>query len=505
VHEPALYLLAVVFVLAIATFVRVRGIDEESLWYDEIWHLTLSSGHGSSFRDVPLNQFVNQLPDVVHIEHAAPWYLIPRRMDQVLHPPLFHLVLRGWREIAGDSVTALRGLSTGFSVLAVLLTLIVTRTNANRAAALLAGAIVAFSATQVMQAQDGRSYTMLAALGLATLLMLVRLAARGKDRIATAGVAIGCLAMMFTHYFAAGACLGVGAIVLWKLRRRARWETLAALLAAAGLWAILWLPTLREQLAHVRETADVFLVDPGGGEGHVSRTLMRLAALPLNLLADDPNAAAAPPPRMMIGLCIWAPAIASAVLRPAARVPLVFALFTIAPVVALDLARGTLHLSYVRYVMLSAAPLWIAIAMLAVGNRSMLAIVPAALFVLSAAMMHTAYDQGRANFRPLCREVEKAVGKSDVPLVIWSNTPRGRDGQSLYLYLRYYTRVFPRTTAIFNRPIDRESLQPIDQHEIVIAGTRSIGGDGDAIDVVEGKTVQPFGVVARTRTRAPPR
>lgn len=500
-------LIALAGVAALAAVIRFSGINRECLWYDEIWHVTLSSGHGSSFRDIPLNTLVDSQTDVVHLDHARPALEIPRRMDQVLHPPLYHLVLRAWREIAGDRPEMIRPLSAALSVIVVVLTGVVARRACGDGrAALLAAVITALSATQLMQAQDGRGYTLLAAVGLATLLAMLGLVSRGRSMVLSIAVAIGCLAMMFTHYFAAGACAGIGLITATKLRGRARWETLGALAVAGAAWAMLWLPTLRDQLAHVAETADVFL-DDSATPGAALRTLGRLALLPTNLLADMPEGVT--PLRGIIGILLWLAMLAAAVVRPSARLPLLFAVGAVAPVLLLDLVRSTQHLYYTRYTLLAAPAMWIGVAMLATPppNRARptpWGLVPLVIALLAGLTLPIGYEQNRADFRPMSAAIAGAASPETV-LVICSGNPRGRDAQSAYLYTACYTRVFPRSLVIANRPIAGDLLSQLVGRDLLLAapGERMFSVLGDGVELLETRSVEPFGAVARARVRAP--
>src|SRR5439155_6214178 len=277
-----------------------------------------------------------------------------------LQPPLYHLLLRFWRDILGDGPGRLRAFSAVMSLAAVALTFEAGRRSAGAGPGLWAAAMMAASLSQVDQAHDARGYTLLLVVSLATAIALLSLQRENLDSRGIAWraglVGTGVLAMMFTHYFAAGACVALGAYAAIFLRGRARWMTLAAMAVAAVIWCALWLPSLRDQLAAVKETADVFLADPG--PGHVGRTLRRLAAMPMTLLADTDPAEQASPPRVFLGLMLLAIA-AAAVFRHRRATALwtLWLIGTIGLVAALDLARQTLHLTFARYVLLASPAL----------------------------------------------------------------------------------------------------------------------------------------------------
>src|SRR5215467_12005963 len=90
-------------ILIVAAALRMIGLTRECLWFDEIWHVELSNGRNSAaFVEIPTDQFIPSQPNYVRLENARPWYAIPAHMDYVLHPPLYHLLLRPWRALVGD-------------------------------------------------------------------------------------------------------------------------------------------------------------------------------------------------------------------------------------------------------------------------------------------------------------------------------------------------------------------------------------------------------------------
>src|SRR5439155_18880793 len=263
-----------------------------------------------------------------------------------------------------------------------------------------------------------------------------------------AAVGLGATALMFTHYFAAGACLAIGAFAVLCLRGKARWLTLGSLVIAGMFFAILWWPTLRRQLDCVPQTADIFLSDDR--PGHVLRTLARLAAMPMTLLADARDQTS--PPRIVLGL-----ALLSAVVAAVARHRREAALWVmwlggvLGAVAALDLARQTLHLTFVRYVLLASPALCILLALPA--RRRWGSLIPALAIALELIALSGGTAQHTPDLRPMLRYLSEHARPGDV-LVLPSRHPLGRDGQVLYLYIAYYTDLLPTGIIVPTHPLD---------------------------------------------------
>lgn len=452
-------------IVLLSAIPRFAQITRDCLWFDEIWHITLSSGRGSAQLRIPTDTLVAPLPDYVRIDSASGWTQIPRNMDLVLHLPAYHLLLRGWREMLGDSPLAVRGLSAILSVLAVLVAFDVGRLVMNTVGGgLWAAALLAASPGQIEQAQEARGYTLLLLLGLIATSALLR-AARDPRSIAwPVLVAVTLMVMMFTHYFAAGYCAGVLASV-WLIRgNRARAIVLAGFGVLATVWLMTWWPTLREQSRAVAETADPWLTD--AGPGFVGREVLRLAALPARALLNAPVGVVS----AAIGIGLWAMIIyASSRCMRSWAVVLPFA-GTVGLLVGLDLLRSTRHTEFLRYALVASPAVVIGLvaatrALLGSGRRLYFAR-GLVLTGLVIALPWWGYARQNQDFRPLCAYLAQQV-KPDEPIVLLSPNPLGRDGQTLYLYLAYYTDLFPRPAAVATRVIDGNLAQSLRQNRRV--------------------------------------
>jgi mannosyltransferase len=181
-------------IAAIAVALRLPYLESRSLWFDEA-----SSWRTASF---PPAEMMRSLRLNVHL-------------------PLYYLLLKGWMEVFGESVPALREFSIACGTLTVILMGLFGRElyGASGAAAgdattsdergwgarafgLATASLVAVSPYQVLASIEARMYalgTALAALG--GWLLLRALRGRG-GHWAWAGYGLACVALLYTHHYA---------------------------------------------------------------------------------------------------------------------------------------------------------------------------------------------------------------------------------------------------------------------------------------------------------------
>jgi uncharacterized membrane protein len=165
-----------VFLLALA--LRLYGIGNQSLWYDEGLTVALA-----------------QRPPVQIARDAA----------ADVHPPLYYWALHLWIKLFGTSVSAVRSLSALCMAFAAALTFVLARRWFGVPAAVIAGLAAALSPLGVHYGQETRMYAL--ATLLATLMWyaldrgLER--AEGRQRAWLVIYTMAALAALFTHYFMA--------------------------------------------------------------------------------------------------------------------------------------------------------------------------------------------------------------------------------------------------------------------------------------------------------------
>jgi hypothetical protein len=163
-HHTAL--LAATIALLLAALLRIYHLNHQSLWFDEAfaWNIVIQ-------------------PDMYP------------RIAADTHPPLYYLLLRVWIALAGDSVIALRYLSTLISLLTVALVyrialdvLRLARWGIGPAwfAAAVAAVLMALTDADIDLAQEARNYTLYTMLACLSMWAYVRWIAAGeKSQVAS--------------------------------------------------------------------------------------------------------------------------------------------------------------------------------------------------------------------------------------------------------------------------------------------------------------------------------
>jgi len=178
------------------------------------------------------------------------------------HPPLYHLLLRGWMSCLGDSEIALRFPSLLAHTLLAPLAYAIGRRWQTARTGLWGAALVAVSPFLLWQAQDARMYALLAAWSLACLWYALRVLAirvGDPDRPGVyAGYVLTAAGALLTHYYGALFVAGVnvgffaGQLSICRSGHKIRRWLLLQVLAVAPLAAWL-LYAGRGLLAHEKD------------------------------------------------------------------------------------------------------------------------------------------------------------------------------------------------------------------------------------------------------------
>ena len=302
-----LHLAALLAILLLALVVRFHDITRHSIWLDEFLAILHSAGQGDAFFSLAHGARTGGAegslatsgartppPDLVGRHHRAPYPQIWRGMLGDVHPPLYQLLLRVWRDLLnplfGDGDAMIRTLGVLLGVAGVALLWDVVRLLHGPGPALWAALIMALAMPQIQFAQDARPYTLLALLALGAINSVVRLERFGPSLPRAIALGLCTLGTALTHYYGVPPLIALGCYAALRLRGRARIQAGAALLGGAIAFLILWGPTL---LVHVRggDVHSAYLVD--AAPGHLGRTLVRLAVLPARSL-NEPSSAATP-------------------------------------------------------------------------------------------------------------------------------------------------------------------------------------------------------------------
>lgn len=197
-RNTILPVLAVIFLLA--AFLRIHRLDNQSFWNDE----------GNSAR----------------LSERSPRLIIEGTASDV-HPPLYYLMLRGWRELAGDTEFGLRSLSTFFGIGIVALTFAFGRQLLGKSripAAVIGTFLAAINPALIYYSQEARMYELLTYLALLSTVLLLRFIRKEQSEpiIAIAYVVVA-TAGLYTHYFFPVVLFTQLVVILgWFLGRRRR-------------------------------------------------------------------------------------------------------------------------------------------------------------------------------------------------------------------------------------------------------------------------------------------
>jgi hypothetical protein len=134
------------FILLLSTAVRFHNLGAQSLWNDE----------GISFV-----QSTRTLPDI--ISNSA----------RDIHPPLYYVLLAGWRVLVGESEFALRALSALFSLITVAFAYALGKRLYGYIAGIAAALFVALNTFSIYYAQELRMYSLLTLIAAASMWVFV--------------------------------------------------------------------------------------------------------------------------------------------------------------------------------------------------------------------------------------------------------------------------------------------------------------------------------------------
>lgn len=247
--------LSVVAILWLATSLRFYRLDAQSFWNDE--------GNSARLSERSLS-------------------LIVEGTASDVHPPLYYLLLRGWREMVGESEFGLRSFSAfaGVALAAAVYALGRTMFRRERLPAWAAVLVASLHPALVYYSQEARMYELLALLAVLSTLILLRLLPRlagrwrRSDLVFAGAYALSVTAGLYTHYFfPAVLAVHAAVLLLWlawpgraagdnaRLLTAARW---VAVTAVAALLYLPWVPIFVRQVggrAGDSVALDSFLAD----------------------------------------------------------------------------------------------------------------------------------------------------------------------------------------------------------------------------------------------------
>jgi uncharacterized membrane protein len=480
-HQRA-HLLLLALIVLLAAVLRFFSLSSLGFWTDEFCTLSCSHGWGLQFDRPPLNQIAPALPPVTKLSAAQPFsQIVPAMVRDEAHPPLYFLLLRLWEDCSGDSEVAVRSLNVAFSLIAIVLLFFTARDSVGATAALWACLLMAVAEPQIQFSQEARNYMPVEAFSLVAIWAVQQLKRKPQKKYAILfGGAL--VAMMLTHYFAAGVALALGIYVLSSLRKTALKLGVTASVGAALVFSILWGPSLYRQLPHFQSNYS-WLAD--AGPGHPHRVLLTILNLPWRLITELPST-----PTLLIAAKIVAAAfyfflVIAFIRRPALRVWVVWVTCAIGIVVSVDLIRSTAQLGLLRYTLFATPAMYVLVAA-AVERGRWRWVLPAAATLLALFSLPSAcVPRWKTDFRTPVQIVAKRMLPGDA-LVISGPDPIA-DGV-MFAAFQHYLPTMSTMTAVLTKAPDRATLAQLQQRSRVWL----VRLPASSVDAIPGYEMRPI-------------
>jgi hypothetical protein len=187
---------------ALAGFaLRMFRLDSQSIWYDEVFGLSVSRMPFAPMRKALIQDLV--------------------------HPPLHYYALHEWFQMFGFGVFQGRLLSALFGTLAVLMIYVFADYLFDRRAALLSAVLLAFSQLAIMYSQEARPYAQFSLLYLGCTYLFLRAVREKRLGIWLGFLCVSCL-LIYTHYYG---FLAIASLFVFGFVRRKEYS-----LSPAWLW-----------------------------------------------------------------------------------------------------------------------------------------------------------------------------------------------------------------------------------------------------------------------------
>jgi hypothetical protein len=480
-----------VAILLIAAGIRLHDLTGRACNLDESWAIEIATGRGSLHQHLPSNRLL-PAPGFFSLNDAPPVWRIWSNM-QVTHPPLYSIALRCWEMLLGDSDENDRLLSVIASLVAIGLLFDTVRLQGGLVPAGWAAMLMAVSVPQLEHARLARSYAMLTALALLIANAAVRIDLGISLRRNGTILFLATLTTLLTHYFCAGALIGLGAWAL-LLSRPARNRIILTLLLAGLSFAIIWGPFLWQQRAmfSTEDPSTLFLTSHQ--PHHLQTTLIRLGIAPLSMLFPIGPLMLIP----AIGFGLVLPLLPIRILRnrPALVMWCCWLLGSLLLIAGMDLARRTDHLYFIRYILLAGPAVYALVPLLACGYRSWLChVVCAGLTVMCLFNLPGAYAPVPGDPRQLVRDLIARPGAADL-LIVAAEPGRVLDAEDELLCVSRYLQPLPCRVMILTHPPDRELLEEARRARLVFLLTER-GPEPDFPDakVLSGRSYPQLGNV----------
>ncbi|MBI4340997.1 MAG: glycosyltransferase family 39 protein [Candidatus Omnitrophica bacterium] len=354
-------------IIGLAAGLRFNGLTRHDLTVDELFSLECSTGRGLAHGRLPSSAVIDPAPELMSLAGAPPWPAVWRATaSEITHPPLYFLLLRGWRSLWGEGALAARSFSLIASLAAVLLAMGLARLQFGRGAGVLAGLLMAVAPPQITYAQEVRNYALVMALALGAALALVRIERDGITRARLMALGLCVFAGLLTHYSMLLTAAALLAYVVLGIRNERRGPLLLSVGLAVVAFLLVWGPWVGLQQPLAQEQ---WLRWDAPAQRAVTWTYA--FSLPVRWFVELPDPVNPPiflggmslSHAAMLGVACWGLILLGS--WRYRRAVLLWSCWLLLPVVVLtawDLSRSTLLLRWIRYTLLASLGVYVLVA-----------------------------------------------------------------------------------------------------------------------------------------------
>jgi Dolichyl-phosphate-mannose-protein mannosyltransferase len=453
--SSAFQIIGLIAILAVGLALRLHRLGRESLWFDEQMFVLSSSGHLDDWLGIPVNRVIDP-PDLFSVSKAGSWSAVWNAND--IHPPLYPLALRLWREMVGDSDAEVRGLSVLASMITIVLMFDLGKTLAGIPAGFWAAGIAALAQPQIFYAQETRDYAMLSAVSLGTCCAAARLVVYGAAWPRTIAMGLCLAGMLLTHFFATGPAAVLIAWAIWQSQGKARGRVVIASIAGVAFFLVISATRVLPEAFANRHAADWLVERDSTGE-HLWKSLYRAALLPSRFLAEplltSSSLAAFGAIAFVLTIIL---ARRGGKSRPAMLWSGLWLWAGVGQVFVLDQWEHTCGLDYIRYTLIAAPAVYLLLSSLpdrAGIMRFLRHLIPAAAVVQCLVSLPDAYQaKNRGEWRELGGDVRQAARPGDMLIFASPADQFLSNPPDLYLGVNYYVRNIPCPVLLLTKQLD---------------------------------------------------
>jgi uncharacterized membrane protein len=199
------------YLLLIAAYIATRfwGLTDNCLWFDEIY-----SVHAAEHRWNELFHFV---------------------AVDLIHPPLFYVILKIWIALGGESLLWLRLLPVGFSILTIIPFRLVSGELKRSSMGLLGILLLTVNGSLLKYSQEVRMYSMLMCVSLFSFWLFLRYLNKGKS---LGWLIVVNIVLVWTHYFAW--FVVAGEVVTVLILDREKWRQMFSMATITTVTFLPW-------------------------------------------------------------------------------------------------------------------------------------------------------------------------------------------------------------------------------------------------------------------------